>query len=187
MSVATRHRLTRPALIALTLAAWSVPPAPRAPWSAGLAAAQDATRAKGKRKHDAASAKTPAVEVLSPTLTPAQAQARARARVEIVMYSAAWCGVCDVARAYFQQHGIAFVERDVEHDAAARAQHRALSPTGSLPTIEVDGQVMHGFSASSFEKLMDKATQHRLQHPDSSGPKTFEVRWDGSSRRVVTD
>src|SRR3954454_14178907 len=73
-------------------------------WGAQLVVAQDAPRSKGKRRHEAASAKAPTVEVLTPSMTPAEAHAHARTRVKVVMYSAQWCGICDIARAYFLQH-----------------------------------------------------------------------------------
>jgi glutaredoxin len=146
-----------------------------------VALAQDGSRSRSKRRRDTAAAKA-GVEMLTPTLTPEQASARARAHVQVVMYSAAWCGVCNDARAFFSQQGIAFVEHDVERDSAARARHRALSPSGSLPTIQVDDQVMQGFSAKSFQKVFDKAVQARIEHGDPSGPKTFEVHWDRASR-----
>jgi hypothetical protein len=83
-----------------------------------------------------------------------------------------------VARDYLRRHRIAFGEHDVERDAAARARFHALSPAGSLPTLEVDGLVMQGFSARSFEALLEKATQERIARHESSGPKTFEVHWN---------
>lgn len=146
-----------------------------------IALAQDNSR-RSKRKHETNAAKASGVEMLTPTLTPEQATARARAHVQVVMYSAAGCDVCNVARAYFSQHGIAFVERDVEHDTAARARLRALSASGALPAIQVDDEVMLGFSASSFEKLFDKAVQARIKHGDPDGPKTFEVHWERAAR-----
>jgi glutaredoxin len=166
--------LSRPsrlrALSVLILAAWTC-----------IAVAQDGSH-RSKRKREGSAAKASGVEYLTPTLTPEQATARARAHVQVVMYSAAWCGVCTAARAYFAQHDIAFVEHDVEHEATARARHRALSPSGSLPTIQVDDQVMQGFSATSFQKLFDKAVQARIDHGDSGGPKTFEVHYERASR-----
>src|SRR5262245_45872334 len=92
-----------------------------------VAAAQEA-RSRPKRKPQTTGAKAPVVAMLSPILTPEQATARARAGVEVVMYSAGWCEICDQARAYFVQHGVAFAEHDVERDARARARHKALSP-----------------------------------------------------------
>lgn len=159
------------ALSVFMLAAWTC-----------IAVAQDGSHGRSKRRRDTTAAKAPGVEYLTPTLTPEQATARARAHVQVVMYSAAWCGICTTARAYFAQHDIAFVEHDVEHERAARARHRALSPSGSLPTISVDDQVMQGFSASTFEKLFDKAVQARIEHGDPGGPKTFEIHWQRAAR-----
>jgi glutaredoxin len=117
------------------------------------------------------------VQVLTPTVSPEEAESRARARVKITMYSASWCGVCRKARAYLQQKGIRFVERDVERDASVNKRFRALSPRGSLPTIAIDDQVMEGFDAKAFEELLSTATQTRIDNHDSGGPKTFEIRW----------
>ena len=118
-----------------------------------------------------------AVQVITPTVSPEEAESRARARVKITMYSASWCGACNLARAYLQHKGIRFVERDVDLDASTHKRFRALSPRGKLPTLDVDGHVMEGFSPESFEKLMTDATQTRIDQHDSGGPKTFEIRW----------
>jgi glutaredoxin len=143
--------------------------------TASAATVSTLAAAQGRRGTARGAART--VQILTPTVSPEEAESRARARVKITTYSASWCGVCRSARAYLQRQGIHFVERDVERDASAHKRHRALSPNGSLPTIEVDDRVMEGFSPDSFEKLLTEATQTRLDNHDSGGPKTFEIRW----------
>ena len=137
--------------------------------------ASAATLAAAQSRGGARAART--VQVITPTVSPEEVEARARARVKITMYSASWCGVCRSARAYLQRQGIHFVERDVDRDASAHRRFRALSPKGSLPTIQVDDQVMEGFDPKSFEELMSEATRARVDQHDASGPKTFEIRW----------
>lgn len=157
--------------IANTPAAWRL--------SVASAQAQSAPRPKSKRAQRAAKAASgPVVEVLTPSISPAEAQARARARVRIVIYTTKWCGICKAARAYLQSQDIAFVEHDVERSRAARARHRALNPSGSVPTFDIDGQVLTGFSAESFEQLLNNAAQARTDQAEQSGPKTFEIRWE---------
>ena len=88
--------------------------------------------------------------------------ARAREQVEVVVYYAQWCGYCTKARAYLAQRGIRSVEHDVDSDTRASERHRRLNPRGSVPTIEIDGQVLVGFSARSIERALDLAARGRL-------------------------
>jgi glutaredoxin len=150
--------------------------------SASATMAQDASHSGANhRKRDNASAKAPQVEVLTPSPVGGEAYARARARVQVVVYTTSWCSACNEARSYFRKHDVKFVEYDIERDAPARQRYLAINPSGSVPTIAVDGHVMLGFSAALFEKLMDRAARERAAHGEGSGPKTFEVRWDKSA------
>jgi len=91
-----------------------------------------------------------APQIVRPAPT-AQGKARAGQR-RVVMYSAAWCGVCKRARAYFRAHGIPYVEYDVETSARGRADFRRLGGRG-VPVILVGEARMNGFSARHFEQL----------------------------------
>jgi glutaredoxin len=62
-----------------------------------------------------------------------------------------------------QQEGIAFEEHDIERDSSARERARRLNPRGSVPTIDVDGQLMVGFSAQRLEYLVSMAAQRRFE------------------------
>jgi glutaredoxin len=81
----------------------------------------------------------------------AQAKRPAKAR-SVVMFSAQWCGYCRKARDYFQSSGVAFRERDIEKDAAARAEYDRLGGTG-VPLILVGDRRLNGFSEDSFRRL----------------------------------
>jgi glutaredoxin len=87
--------------------------------------------------------------------------ARARARVPITVYRTSWCGPCQRAAEYLGESGLRYLERDVERDPAARAAARALNPRGSVPTIDVGGQVLVGWSADRFEALLDQVAAKR--------------------------
>jgi len=86
-----------------------------------------------------------------------------RRRVQITMYSTEWCGACKQARAYMQAQNIAFTERDVERDAAARVRAHALNPQGSVPTITIDQELLIGFSGPALEDRIARATAKRRQ------------------------
>ena len=89
--------------------------------------------------------------------------AAARRNVTINMYSTDWCGVCARARSYMKQHNITFREFDIERDAVAAARAAQLNPRGSVPTIEIDDEVLIGFTPNLLESRLDRAAQRRTQ------------------------
>lgn len=82
---------------------------------------------------------------------PAAAPDRPAAK-RVVMYGAAWCGYCKRARRYFNAHGVAYSEYDVEKDAAARREFERLGGHG-VPLILVGEARLQGFSEGGFEQL----------------------------------
>jgi glutaredoxin len=93
----------------------------------------------------------------------AQQLSDARARVKVTLYYADRCPHCSEAQAYFAAHGIHVQGRDIDKDPRARARHHELNPRGSLPTIEVEGQVLPGFDAQRLERALDRAARARLR------------------------
>ena len=93
----------------------------------------------------------------------AQQLSDARERAKVVLYQTERCPHCSEAHAYFVAHGIHAEERDIDKDPRARARQRKLNPRGSLPTIEVDGQVLAGFDAVRLERALDRAGRARLR------------------------
>lgn len=89
--------------------------------------------------------------------------ARMRERVDVVVYSTAWCPACRSLRDYLVRRGIRATEYDIEHNRSARARQRELNPRGGVPTVEIDGQVLVGFSAKGIEAALDRAARARLQ------------------------
>ncbi|MCB1800574.1 MAG: glutaredoxin family protein [Gammaproteobacteria bacterium] len=70
----------------------------------------------------------------------------------VVMYSAAWCGVCKKAKQYFAEQGIEYEEHDVEKSSQGKAAYKRLGGKG-VPIILVGDRRMNGFSVAGFEKL----------------------------------
>jgi glutaredoxin len=92
----------------------------------------------------------------------ARERARATSSVAITMYSTSWCGACKHARDHMRAQGIAFDERDVEDDPAAKAQQLLLNPRGSVPTIDIDGhEVLVGFSAGHLDAAITRSVARR--------------------------
>lgn len=88
--------------------------------------------------------------------------AAAKRRVAITMYATKWCGVCRQARTYMKKEGISFTERDVEASQTASRRHREINPRGTVPTFDIDGQVLIGFNQARFEDALSRAARSRL-------------------------
>lgn len=128
-----------------------------------------------KQTQSAGGQSTQQVEILRIGASSDASRARARSDVRIIMYSTRWCGVCAKARRYFKENGIRVAEYDVDRDRTARARHRQLNPSGSVPTFEIDDVVITGFSKDYFEQALDTATSRRVERSKSRGPKIIEV------------
>ncbi|WP_295430150.1 DUF4124 domain-containing protein [uncultured Thiodictyon sp.] len=88
------------------------------------------------------------------TPPPAAAPSRPGAK-RVVMYATAWCGYCKQARRYFNTHGVAYSEYDVEQDAAAGREFKRLGGHG-VPLILVGEARLQGFSEGGFEQLYNQ-------------------------------
>ena len=89
----------------------------------------------------------------SVTVDPALLKSTKKSRnKDVVIYSAAWCGVCKKAKKYFNTHNIAYTDYDIDKDKAANKRHKEMGATG-VPVIFIGDRRMNGFSVASFERL----------------------------------
>ncbi len=77
----------------------------------------------------------------------------------VVVYKTAWCGVCKQLEAYLERKGVQYEAKDIEKDrqAASELQAKAAAQnvrTGSVPVIDVGGQLIVGFDRARLEKLL---------------------------------
>ncbi len=68
-----------------------------------------------------------------------------------VLFGTSWCPYCAQARKYFEAHGIAFRDLDIEHDAEARRQYNALGLSG-IPVMVYEDMIWSGFSAQGMDE-----------------------------------
>ncbi|MEM6295502.1 MAG: glutaredoxin family protein [Myxococcota bacterium] len=78
---------------------------------------------------------------------------------EVIVYKTAWCGVCKKVQSYLDRKGVAYVAKDIEKDRSAAAELQAKASkagvkTGSVPVIDVGGELMVGFDRGRLEKLL---------------------------------
>jgi glutaredoxin len=82
-------------------------------------------------------------------------------RVSIRVFTTQWCPHCAEAKAWLAAKRYSFTELDVENSDSNRREQRALNPRGGVPTIDVEGEVLVGFGASSLEGAIRRAaTRH---------------------------
>jgi glutaredoxin len=77
----------------------------------------------------------------------------------VIVYKTAWCGVCKKVEEYLERKGVDFVAKDIEADRAAASELQAKAKTkgiamGSVPVIDVGGELIVGFDRGRLEKLL---------------------------------
>jgi len=83
----------------------------------------------------------------------------AAAEGPIIVYKTSWCGVCKQLEAYLKRKGVDYVAKDIEKDQAAAAELAAKAkaasvPMGSVPMIDVGGELLRGFDRNRLEELL---------------------------------
>lgn len=82
--------------------------------------------------------------------------------VQVVIYGASWCGPCHQAANYLKSKGVPYVLKDIEEDSGAAGEMRdklekSGQRGGSIPVIDVRGQILIGFSAGAIDRALAKA------------------------------
>jgi len=70
----------------------------------------------------------------------------------VVIYSAAWCGICTRAKNYFKSKKIAYKEYDIETSKKGRRDFIKFNARG-VPVILVGKKRMDGFDVRKFEAM----------------------------------
>ncbi|HEX4340092.1 MAG TPA: glutaredoxin family protein [Polyangiaceae bacterium] len=111
------------------------------------------------------------MEALAPTAAPSVpasagsaegAPAVATGEVRATIYGASWCGPCHQAEALLKSLGVKVVKKDIEaSDDAQREMQEKLARAhrrgGSIPVIDVMGQLFVGFSEGALRAAVAKA------------------------------
>lgn len=75
---------------------------------------------------------------------------------KVTIYSTTTCPYCVYAKEYFKNKGVAFEDKNVNHDRAAGQEMIAKSGQMGVPVIDIDGQIVVGFQPNVFEELLNK-------------------------------
>jgi glutaredoxin len=82
--------------------------------------------------------------------------------VTVIIYGASWCGPCHEAADYLKRKGVPYVMKDIEETPGAAAEMReklksAGRSGGSIPVIDVRGQILVGYSPQALDRALAKA------------------------------
>jgi glutaredoxin-like YruB-family protein len=72
----------------------------------------------------------------------------------VTVYTTPTCPYCHQVKSYLAQKGVAFMEKDVATDLAARDEMVRKSGRLGVPVIEVDGKVVVGFNRARLEEML---------------------------------
>jgi len=111
------------------------------------------------------------MEALSPSAVPPTAPGPSSeipaAAVTATIYGASWCGPCHQAQALLKKLGVHVVMKDIEKQDGAQEEmqaklRRAHRASGSIPIIDVMGQILVGYSEGALRAAVDRAKSGRL-------------------------
>ena len=67
-----------------------------------------------------------------------------------------FCGWCDEAQEWLDDHAVQYETLDVISDGAARKEMREISGQTLAPTIDVDGNILADFDTGQLEEFWGK-------------------------------
>ncbi len=73
----------------------------------------------------------------------------------VTIYTTPTCIYCRMAKAFFGQHNVAYTEKNVATDIAARSEMVEKSGQLGVPVIDVGGHVIVGFDKETLEHLLN--------------------------------
>lgn len=73
---------------------------------------------------------------------------------EINIYTTPTCQYCDMAKKYFNRHGVDYNEHDVADDEEAREEMVDKSHQLGVPVIEVGSHIFVGFNRKEIGKFL---------------------------------
>lgn len=73
---------------------------------------------------------------------------------KVVIYTTPTCGYCHLAKAYFAENSIAYEEKNVAADLAAREEMLKMTQQSGVPVINVDGDLVVGFDQQKIAQLL---------------------------------
>ena len=75
---------------------------------------------------------------------------------KVIIYTTPTCQYCKLAKAYFQEKGVEYEEKDVLTDLQARKEMIEKSGQLGVPVITIGNNVVIGFDKHTLEHLLQE-------------------------------
>ncbi|MAF51331.1 MAG: NrdH-redoxin [Nanoarchaeota archaeon] len=75
----------------------------------------------------------------------------------ITVYSTPTCSYCVKLKEFFKENNVEFTEKDVTKDQAAMHELMEKNPAGSVPVIDIDGEIIVGFDEGKIKEKLNIA------------------------------
>ena len=72
----------------------------------------------------------------------------------VIIYTTVTCPYCKMAKVFFKEHNVEFVEKDVTSDVTAQQEMIKKSDQLAVPVIDVGGQIIVGFQQGKLKELL---------------------------------
>ncbi len=73
---------------------------------------------------------------------------------KVIVFSTPTCSYCNMAKQYFRQKNVKYVDVDVSRDAAAARDMVRRSGQMGVPVIDIGGKVIVGFNRQKIDQLL---------------------------------
>jgi len=72
----------------------------------------------------------------------------------VTIYSATWCGFCHAVKQYLDKLGVAYEDKDVEHDVSNAQAAVEKSGQMGIPVLDIDGTIIIGFDRPRIDAVL---------------------------------
>ena len=76
----------------------------------------------------------------------------------VTIYTTPTCGYCQKAKEFFKENNVKYTEKDVTKDPAAMREMMEKNSAGSVPVIDVDGEIIVGFDEGKLKEKLGIAS-----------------------------
>lgn len=78
---------------------------------------------------------------------------------KVIIYSTTWCGFCKMAKQYLDDKKVAYVDKNVEQDAAAYKElmEKIGGNFQGVPVIDIKGTLILGFDRPKIDAALSAA------------------------------
>jgi len=73
----------------------------------------------------------------------------------VIIYTTPTCPYCVMTRMFLREHGVSYLEKNVASDSAAAKEMIEKSGQMSVPTVDINGEIIVGFDRDAIKKALN--------------------------------